>query len=473
MLSRKSTAPLACVLVFSEGRLMPGKFCSAQNCNCTGYHREFNSTESQPDGVGRGRASAESDPSDDVCKITQRICRTPDGNTGSNSPSNTGSNSPSTNTTTWDIYESGYEPYVDYLQGTGYCLYSDLELLVKWYSDNACDEFYHKSYTYKYVGDTRYLHTWQSILALYIQYVPIGEDCNAEIKVDINAEMNADIDLSNNAEMRLPAETPIKFHFTIPGKPLGALGFRNTLELMRLLDTAYNFKCSRLDSKVRCHDKIIDFDTLESIIESKDFTPLMQHSFYKSSTPGSDIEGRTITLGTPSSDKRISFYYALPVHNVDALDIEVRLRNLRAQHAFRRIIGTEEENLNFGQSAEIIHKIVAGSVDFVYKEEGVKNLDRCLRYEFWGKFIEAAGGSIRVRKPKEQFDGVKQIQWIETKCYKALAIAKELLGGARFHKWIQDMCHKGKAAFTAEHEAYIRLYKSMRVFDNRFVVNNL
>ena len=473
MLTQKNVSALACSLVYSDGRLFPGKVCHYTKCNCTGYHPGIESTQSQAEGRGRQSLATASASFADMCGIIPRVCKTPDGNTGSNSPSNTGSNSPSTNITTWDIYESGFEPYVDYLQGTGYCLYSDLESLVKWYSDNACDEFYHKSYTYKYVGDTRYLHTWQSILALYIQYVPMGEKLDTSINAEMNTEMNADLDLPNNADMRLPAETPIKFHFTMPGKPLGALGFRNTLELMRLLDAAYNFKCSRLDSKVRCHDKIIDFDTLESIIESKDFTPSMQHSFYKSSTPNSDIEGRTITLGTPSSDKRISFYYALPVHNIDALDIEVRLRNVRAQDAFRRIIGTEEENLNFGQSAEIIHKIVAGSVDFVYKEEGVKNLDRCLRYEFWGKFIDAAGGAIRVRKPKVQFDGVKQIQWIETKCYKALAIAKELLGGARFHKWIQDMCHKGKAAFTAEHEAYIRLYKSTRIFDNRFAVNNL
>lgn len=400
---------------------------------------------------GRGRRRASDISSINIRKVQTPVC-------------NTGSNSQNQNTTTWDIYQSGFEPYVDYLQGTGYCVYSDLQLLVKWYSDNAIDEVYHKSYTYRYVGDTRYLHTYQSILAMQVHYVPIG--------VDMNAEMSADIGSPNNAEIYFHPDTPIKFHLTMSGKPLAAIGFCTVLEFMRLLKYAYEFRCSRTDPKVRCHNKIINFDTLENIIESKDFTPVMEHTFHKSSTPNSDIEGRTITLGSPSSDKRISFYYALPVHGIDALDIEVRFRNSRAQQAFDQIIGTPEDNLNFGQSAEVIHKLVAGSVDFIYKDgETIKNLDRCLRYEFWGIFIDAAGGAIRVQKPKLQFNGVRQIKWIETKCYKALAIAKEMLGSARFHKWIHDLCDKGKASFTSEHDAYIRLYKSSRVFDNRFVCN--
>jgi hypothetical protein len=378
---------------------------------------------------------------------------------------NTGSNSQNQNITSWDVYQSGFEPYVDYLQGTGYCVYSDLQSLVKWYSDNAMDEFFHKSYTYRYVGDTRYLHTYQSLLSMQIHYVPIG--------IDANAEMNADIDSTTNAGIYLDPGTPVKFHLTMSGKPLGAIGFKSQLMFMRLLDEVYQFRCSRIDPKVRCHNKIIDFDTLEEVVKSRDYTPSMEYTFHKSSTVNSDIIGRTITLGTPSSDKRISFYNALPVHGVDALDIEVRYRNTRAQQAFNQIIGTPDDNLNFAQSAEIIHKLVAGSVDFIYKEGGsVKNLDRCLRYEFWGIFIDAAGGAIRVQKQKVQFSGIKQIQWIETKCYKALALAKEMLGNARFHKWIGDMCNRGKANFTSEHDAYIRFYKSSRVFDNRFAVND-
>jgi hypothetical protein len=414
-----------------------------------------NSLQNQPESVRGSEARGATDKPADLYNILPRISKTPASNTGSNSQTQTVAN--------WEPWQSSFEPYVDYLQGTGYCCYSDLQSLVKWYSDNAIDEFFHKSYTYKYVGDTRYLHTYQSILAMTIQYVPIG--------TAIDADMNASIQSTDNAEMHLPAESPVKFHLTMSGKPLGALGFKTVLMFMRLLNDIYNFRCSRIDPKVRCHDKIIDFDTLEQIIVSKDFTPQMEHSFYRSSTPDSDIIGRTITLGVPSSDKRISFYYALPVHGIDALDIEVRYRNNRAAQAFHKIIGTEEDNLNFGQSAEIIHKLVAGSVDFIYKENGeIKNLDRCLRYEFWGKFIDAAGGAIRVQKPKVQLCGVKQIQWIETKCYKALAMAKELLGCARFHKWIADLCNKGKSMFTSEHEAYIRLYKSSRVFNDKFAL---
>ncbi|RCJ40832.1 hypothetical protein A6769_39465 [Nostoc punctiforme NIES-2108] len=453
MLSQKNTHPPHCKLVYSDGVLRPAKVCSCSNISCGGFHvGEFSSAR----GGHEARVTATcSDTS--LTGIASRKVKTP--------VCNTGSNSQNQNTTTWNLYESGFEPYVDYLQGTGYCAYSDLQSLVKWYSDNALDEFFHKSYTYKYVGDTRYLHTYQSILAMQLQYVPLG--------VDINAEMSAEIASSSNADIYLHPDTPVKFHLTMSGKPLAALGFKTVLMFMRLLKEVYQFRCSRTDPKVRCHNKIVDFDTLEEVVKSKDFTPVMEYTFHKSSTPNTDIVGRTITLGVPSSDKRISFYYALPVHGIDALDIEVRFRNSRAQQAFDQIIGTPEDNLNFGQSAEVIHKLVAGSVDFIYKDgETVKNLDRCLRYEFWGIFIDAAGGAIRVQKPKVQFSGVKQIQWIETKCYKALAIAKEMLGVARFHRWITDMCDRGKANFTSEHDAYIRLYKSSRVFDNNFVSND-
>lgn len=380
---------------------------------------------------------------------------------------NTGSNSQKQNASSWDTFKPDFEPYVDYIQGTGYCVYSDLISLVKWYSENAVDEFFHKAYTYKYVGDTRYLHTYQSILAMQIHYAPMG--------VDVSAEMNADMSLSDDADIHLHPSTPIKFHLTISGKPLGALGFKNVLMLMRLLNEVYQFRCSRLDPKVRCHKKVVDFDTLEEVVKTNDFTPKMEYIFHKSSTLNSEVIGRTITLGTPSSDKRIRFYDALPVHGIEALDIEVQFRNKRSQQAFQQIIGSSEDNLNYGQSAEIIHKLVAGSVDFIYKhnDEGelVKNLDRCLRYEFWGMFIDGAGGAIRLHIAALQFSGVKQMDWIETKCYRALAIVKEMLGGARFHRWIADMCNKGKANFTSEHDAYIKLYKSSRIFDNRFVCN--
>jgi hypothetical protein len=387
--------------------------------------------------------------------------QTPLSNTGSNSHERVTVVPPKPAATSYEpYYQPDFEPYVDYLQGTGYCSYSDLQALIKFYTDNAIDEVFSKNYTYKYIGDTRYLHTYHSLLSMQVQFAPLG--------IDVNADMNAGM-ASSNADIQLEPFTPVKFHLTLSGKPLAALGYETVLFLMRMLRQSYNFRCSRTDPKVRCHKRIIDFKSLEQIVENKDFTPLMKPYFYQSPEFRGTSEGRTVTLGKPSSDKRISFYDALPVHGVDALDIEVRFRNARAHSAFEQILGTDEENLNFGQSAEVIHKLVSGSVDFIQKEDGVKNYERCLRYEFWGLFIDVAGGAIRVRKPQLQFSGIRQMQWIETKCYRAIAMAKELLGPARFSRWITDMCDKGKSSFTSEHDAYLRLYKQSRFFQNIFV----
>jgi hypothetical protein len=394
--------------------------------------------------------------------------QTPLGNTGSNSQSSQPKELP-IGFGGWQPWQPDYEPYVDYLQGTGYSTYAALISLINWYRDNAStDEVYSKNFTYKYVGDTRYMHTYQSISAMCIQYGIFALDMNAEIKSAMASGDNADLNINDNDY--------IKFHLSMPGKALANIGFKATLELMRILNDEYRFRCSRIDSKVRCHKKIVALDFLKNITEEQNYSPLMYRTYYNSGNKHDGTFGQSITLGKPSSDKRITFYEAKPVHGIDALDIEVRWRNDSAQVVFGSIIGTKDENLNFGQSAAVIHKIVATSVDFIdrKKSDGTneKNIDRCQRYEFWQEFRNASGGGIRVRAKKTQLDGVRQIQWIETKVYKAIALAYELMGVAKFHKWIMDMCKRGKAAFTSEYDAYVRLYKNSCKHQYQFVEPN-
>jgi len=410
-----------------------------------------------------------------VCDITSDtdICETPCSNTGSKSqPNNNNTSSvPSKGFGSWEPWQPAYEPWVDYLQGTGSCTYSQLKDLTQLLASLCVDRYIPRLCTGYYIGNRRYLHSFSSLLGVIINWEP---------KID-----DSELGYQNHSEEINPLhfldETFVCFHISVPGKPLNAMGSKNAISFLASLRESYGFSCSRIDCKVRNHSWVVNFDMLESATTRGDIVGADRYVQYESgsvksnfqkrqSFPQSQLElGKTFTFGSPKSDKRITFYDAKPVHGIDAIDIEVRFRKKLAKVAFHQVLGTSEQNYNYGESLRAIQSIVAGAIDFVHRIEGETNIKRCERYAFWQQFRDDVGGAIRVSRPKVQFSIVKQKQWIETKVFRALAVSKEVMGSAHFHRWIEDVCKKGKSALTSTHDAQIDLYKRLGLHKVKFI----
>lgn len=419
----------------------------------------------------RGRDSAS------VCAVSVSGKKTPCSNTGSNSQAiaNVNTSVSSKGFGNWEPWQPGYEPWVDYLQGTGFCAWADMKIIMDIFKQQAYDSFVPKFGSGYYVGNRRYAHSHSSLLGIIINWERI--DFNADIGYDENADINLDYELSS-----LSSDVCIRFHISIPGKPLNAIGAKNGIALLRLLSENYSFSCSRIDCKVRNYTWVVDFNKLQEVVDNKHVVSGLKTTYIQSESTKSNIDndsdiddkfseqvGRTRIFGSPKSDKRITFYDAKPVHNVDAIDIEVRFRKKLAKSAFVAILGTEEQNFSVYESLRAVQNIVAGSIDFVKKIPGERNIQRCERYAFWQEFRDAVGGAMRVSKPKKVIDFIKQKQWLEEKCFRVIAMTQELMGAAYFHKWIEDICRRGRESFTPTQEAYIETYRKLGLHRVKFV----
>ncbi len=391
--------------------------------------------------------------------------KTPYSNTGSNSQylsqhDNKGFGS-------WEPFQGKWAGWVDYLQGTAHCTYGQLQQLVVYLQSLYDDKYVCNTHTGYYVGNRRYAHCYKSLVGVIINWQPIAD-------MDVCDDIIGGIPDTRNDEY-------LAVHISIPGKPLNLMGWKNSHGLLQLLHSEYDFSCSRIDAKVRDFSRITNMAEIDSALIRGDIKGGNYYHKYDSGTVKGNRElsdgklefdgskGWSRVFGSPTSDKRVTFYDAYPVHGVDATDVEVRYRKVLAKTVFKSILGTETSNNNWGQSAAIIQSIVAGSIDFIHRIDGEKNLGRCERYSFWEKFHKLGEGAIRISRPPKAYAVVGQKHWIESQVSRSLAVCKEVMGELHFKLWIDDICKKGKSAFTKIHDAQIELYKQLGLHRTRFV----
>jgi hypothetical protein len=398
----------------------------------------------------------------------------PGGGEASTPYSNTGSKSQHDNYQAgkgfgnWEQLEDNesWSAWYDYLQGCAVCNWYQLRQLTERLSNDATDKYVLNLDSYRYVGNQKYRHSYSSLLGVTLNFNILDTDS------DIESDGIADFMYAMQPSTRL------SLHISIPGKPLNAMGVKNALLLLEQLHEEYQFSCTRIDAKVRDYKRVTSISAIDDAISRGDIKGFSKYLQFNSgdlsqrrraSTDGNAGNGYTRTFGSPQSDKRVTFYDALPVHGCDAMDIEVRYRSSLARNVCQQILGTKADNYNWGQRVRIIGGIVAGAIDFIHRLDGERNLDRCPRYDFWKQFQALMDKPIRISRPKRSFDIVKQKEWIERKCYRSLAIVKETMGSAYFHKWMDDVCKRGKAALTSLHEAQISLYKELNLHKVKFV----
>jgi hypothetical protein len=290
---------------------------------------------------------------------------------------------------------------------------------------------------------------------------------------------DADIQVCNgNGEIdanTFVAQTAMcKVHLTIPGTPFNHTSLYKVYEFLLQLYRDYGFRCTRTDAKVRDHSKLVDVPHIYRIAQAGDYSGANSHSFYSTrhrrdtnngeqqndsiQSECSSSQGDTVYFGSPSSDKRVTFYNALPVHGIDALDIEVRFRKSKAQNCLTSLLFSDFEALAarpFEDFVRNIHRVVAGSIDFI-RRDGSKDISRLSRYDFWESFRNASDGTLRVRRDRRDVSARKIIDWVGRQVAPSLAIIHKLIGVLAFRSWMARLLEQGERRLTDMQTSFIK-----------------
>lgn len=409
--------------------------------------------------------------------LVERPSQTPSGNTGLNSQNVQQSPQILNNQDSLSTSQNGatnllYEPWIDYYQGVGRITYHTLKELVKYYNEFALDELVPFPGRGRFIGNRNYTNSLQSVLGTQIYWTE--DDRNELFGITEYLQSAIYLQSDDNGELCndavISATTWLYVHVSIPGKPLNKIGVEKQLDLLYEITTEYGFGVTRIDTKLRDHSKSFTVSDIISIARKGDFSGAREfstHTRYRfkeqqSNDASVDTEpiecrGDTVYLGTPSSDKRITFYNAKYVHGVDAIDIETRWRNARAKACLTSILFNEDgSKMPTHEAIRVIHRIVTGSINFVYRTDD-KNIDRLQMYDFWRQAREASEGILKVSSPTRIVSGYRMVEWISRQVAPTLSMLKKIIGGVKFNEFMSTLIQKGGERLSQQQYAYINL----------------
>lgn len=366
-----------------------------------------------------------------------------------------------------------YEPWIDYYQATARVSYHTLQQLVKYYSELVKEDFVPYPGRGRYIGNRQYSHSLQSPLGAQIYWVEDERNELFGITEYLQTSTNISIDdsgeLSNDAT--ISATTWVYVHLSIPGKPLNIIGVEKQLDLLYELTEEYGFKVTRIDTKVRDYSKRFNISDLTAIASKGDYSGAREYSTHSrrhlndgvqstddiSQLDPTKCSGETVYFGTPSSDKRITFYNSKYVHDVDAIDIETRWRNDRAKACLASILYSQEgDRLPTHEAVRVIHRIVSGSINFIHRSRD-KNIKRHKMYDFWRDFTSASGGVLKISLPKRLPSGYRMVEWLSRQAACTFFMLSKLIGRSAFVNFIDNLIQRGGERLSQAQQAYMNI----------------
>jgi hypothetical protein len=233
-------------------------------------------------------------------------------------------------------------------------------------------------------------------------------------------------------------------HVSFPSKAISALGL-DGLELVRRLRESGLFE-TRVDFALDdTHDNLLDLDTIEQAIESREFVSRFKDvELHKSFLQG----GRTYYFGSRKSggDSLIRIYdKAIETNTVGHwVRVELQLRRERAQAAVTEILAAVDS---------VCEKICAwllGYLDFKQASDTDSNKSRWQTATWWTKFLRYVK-KARLVTPHIVHTLDDVIRWLEMQVAMSLAVVKISLG----EKEIADLISRGLARLKSKHLAMI------------------
>lgn len=232
------------------------------------------------------------------------------------------------------------------------------------------------------------------------------------------------------------------------------------------LDSAFSFKCTRLDICLDDYSKIISIDAISDLIRTArvdaqgndDPDGKLRHvsgvhdariiESFSTKKPG-----KTCYFGAVGAPKILRAYdkFAQSGGEFDCNRFELQQRSYKAEQCFRLVAAMACEDIQ--KLPQFLGGFVVGSVNFVQFHE--KNLDRCIRLSFWQAYVDAVQCCLKIATVKKIHTLQGKLDWIERSVSKTLAVLNRVFGRVVASIKIGEFVERAYQRFTNDDIAMI------------------
>jgi len=314
----------------------------------------------------------------------------------------------------------------DWLKVTGYCCHFDqlTALILKYFN---CELDWSNSKVFQN-GRKMYLQSARSHHKIILAYNYLEEGYN-EIVLDI------------------------------PATPLMELSEECAWNLCKELD-ALGLECARFDFAIDDYARELKLEDIRSAYDIGSYSICRRMKMYSSGVPGEAPVITGFSFGSRQSDGYGRLYdkeiQSRDTDNpTDCIRFEVEFKGSKAKQLFKEYVAaaTVEEAL------DLAAQYAVGIVDFIEKKDA--HLDRCPRLNWWSEFVNAVGGTKRLRAVTviRTIDTI--VNFIDRQVKRGLALLHVCQGEIWFDQTMESWLSDAKKKFSHGERKFIERHNRL------------
>jgi len=244
-----------------------------------------------------------------------------------------------------------------------------------------------------------------------------------------------------------------------PGRGCGELTPSDLCLLMQIFVDEFEGRGERIDVCLDDYSRRITPQELQKIAKCGDYSRFHQFHIRQSYECGNQLTYDAIVFGSMKKGwvKQLEVYDKglESKGEKNAIRWEAKFREDKADTAFRMLAGTCG---NLDAFALLCGSIVVGSIEFVHRKEGVKNLNRLERYEFW-ELLKGGLDGLCIRSAKKVNNVTGIIEWVKRQVAPNFACLWKLFGSEKVaFSWLVDFLNDGEKRMNENQLSIVRQY---------------
>lgn len=264
-------------------------------------------------------------------------------------------------------------------------------------------------------------------------------------------------------------EEPGQLRVHVPGLAIATTGQTSFRDCIQVLCAMYGGECTRIDVAVDDGLKLTKMSDLFKAQRERNYKGVRSHR--RVSSGGlNERDGVTCYFGSKMSDMQLRIYDKA-VESKGKMDVirwELQLRRYKAQEMCRVWLGIPGNSEK--EVARALSGAVAGSVDFIDRSKGHKDLTRCQRLPWWEKIRSYFGEAYRLKPPAPVPLMEKKIGWICQSVMPSLATVKRYLGDCAFWQFMDEEVSEKEGVISDTNKALAE--QAIRDDKKRFKLSN-
>lgn len=216
-----------------------------------------------------------------------------------------------------------------------------------------------------------------------------------------------------------------------PGAVCGSVNAVDLRDLLSLLYHNDQAVCTRFDIALDDYTRQLwKWDDLEAAARDRNYSGPQQ----RMKVDNYD-RGITYYFGTRKSETFYRFYdkEAESGGEILANRMELELKRSKAHQAFVAYLTPPAGNEI--EAALLLAEFVMGNIDFIDREQGDKNLDRCPRLPWWQAMKDKIAQGVRLAPLRAVATIEKSLEWLEKKVFPTIVAIERLLGSQASDLW--------------------------------------